>query len=355
MGISDREYVRRDTRRGIGLGRSGPLSITTWIIVINIAVFVLDALLSHAGIPVLISNPQKVDLASARVERDFRLLNDDVATNAQRHQVGLTLYRSVFTANGQPAGHLVYEVFPPLQALGHFSTYSGFWPRMQVWRLITFQFLHASIMHIFFNMFGLWVFGGLVETHLGRKRYAAFYLVCGIFGGLAYLTLSVIEGVLHIQLPGGFENIHTPLIGASAGVFGVIVASAYIAPDSVVVLLFPPIPLKLKWFAYGYVALAAFAVITGAKTSGGDAAHLGGAFAGYFFIRNAHLLRDFFDIFSDSRKPPRPRSAERPRRSSPSRDEVDRILAKVGTEGLHSLSDAERRTLREATDLERRH
>jgi hypothetical protein len=198
----------------------------------------------------------------------------------------------------------------------------------------------------------------MVEDHLGRKRSAAYYLDCGIFGAIAYVLLNPLESVFHVNIPGNFSNPASPLVGASAGVFGVIMASAYIAPNAIIQLLFPPIPMKLKWFAYGYVALAAFAVITGGGNAGGDAAHVGGALAGFFFIRNAHLLRDFFDIFADSRKPAKPGAAERPARGSratPSRDEVDRILAKVGTEGLHSLSDAERKTLRDATESERRH
>ncbi len=182
-----------------------------------------------------------------------------------------------------------------------------------------------------------------------------FYLVCGIFGGLAYLLLSVLEGVLGVPLPGRFENLTTQLIGASAGVFGVIMASAHIAPNAIVQLLFPPIPLKLKWFAYGYVGISFFALINGSKNAGGEAAHLGGAIAGYFFIRNAHLLRDFFDVFADSRKP-REGKAKEPRRGrgSPSQTEVDRILAKVGTQGLQSLTEQEKKTLREATEAERR-
>jgi membrane associated rhomboid family serine protease len=299
MGISDREYVRNAPRPRGRLGRNSPLSVTMWIIIINIGVH----LLANTVLPVL-----------------YNLGHFSTAT---------ALF---FVHNGQ--------------------TVFG----LEVWRFITFQFLHApGIMHIFFNMFGLWVFGGLVEDYLGRKRYAAFYLVCGIFGALAYVLLNLLESVFHLPIPGDFSNPASPLVGASAGVFGVIMASAYIAPNAIVQLLIPPIPMKLKWFAYGYVCLAAFAVITGGGNAGGDAAHVGGALAGFFFIRNAHLLRDFFDIFADSRNPGHAGAPERRRKSAPGRDEVDRILAKVGTEGLHSLSDAERRTLREATESERRH
>jgi hypothetical protein len=77
-------------------------------------------------------------------------------------------------------------------------------------------------------------------------------------------------------------------------------------------------------------------------------AHLGGAAAGYFFIRNSHLLRDFFDVFTDSRK------ASAARKVESERGEIDRILAKVKDQGLQSLSESEKRALRRATERERR-
>lgn len=353
MGIYDRDYVRVGPHSKSGLGRFGALSINSWIIVINVAVFLLNAVLVNAGLPVLHATQldQRPPSGHVDIAGPYFLPNGEQAPTALTHKTGVPLFRAVVDHESKAqVGIARYEVRPPLEALGLFSTYLGF-ERLEVWRLITFQFLHASFMHIFFNMFGLWVFGGMVEQYLGRKRYASFYLVCGIFGGLAYLLLSLLESVLHIPLPGDFESKYTPLVGASAGVFGVIMASAYIAPNAIVQLLFPPIPLRLKWFAYGYVAVAAFVVITGGQNAGGQAAHLGGAIAGFFFIRNAHLLRDFFDVFSDSRKP---RAGRRARSPAPgTSDEVDRVLAKVGTQGLASLSEAEKRILRRASEDER--
>jgi membrane associated rhomboid family serine protease len=221
-----------------------------------------------------------------------------------------------------------------------------------MWRYLTFQFLHGSVSHIFFNMFGLWIFGGMVEQYLGSKRYAAFYLTCGVFGAVSYLLLNLLGARVGVRLPGVlFDSLYTPLVGASAGVFGVIMACAYIAPNAIVQLLFPPIPLKLKWFAYGYVAFAAWNLLRGGSNAGGDAAHIGGAIAGFFFIRNAHLLRDFFDIFGDSRK--QSESGGGGARKRPDDSEVDRILAKVARDGLGSLTDPEKSTLRRASERRR--
>jgi len=304
MGIYDRDYQRESARDG-GMLALRMLSFNTWLIVINAAVFILMAL------------------------------------SPRLHQLFLDW--------------------------GHFSSFMLV-PRLQVWRLVTFQFLHANMLHIFFNMFGLWVFGGMVERHLGFKKYAAFYLMCGICGALMYLLLNGV-GLLAVKV---FNiqsapvlliiNPTTPLIGASAGVFGVIVACAYIAPNAIVQLIFPPVPLRLKVMAYAYVGIAALNLILGGENAGGDAAHIGGAIAGYFFIRNSHLLLDFFDVFGDSRpRGAKVKPARAPRRAGatggsrgPSSSEVDRILDKVRDEGLASLSESERRALREATESQRR-
>ncbi|MCL4742167.1 MAG: rhomboid family intramembrane serine protease [Phycisphaerales bacterium] len=292
MGIYDREYARRDSGGGGAprrrAARVNALSVNTWLIIVNVAVHVL--------------------------------------------------------ANT--------VLFPWLYDVGHFSTKRGF-QHLEVWRLVTFQFLHSpdTIWHLFFNMFGLFVFGGLVEQYLGRKKYLAFYLVCGIFGGLAYLLLNLLGQIPGLALPGVlFHDTATPLVGASAGVFGVIMACAFIAPNTIVQLIFPPIPLRMKWFAYGYVALAAVNLLAGGANAGGDAAHLGGAAAGFFFIRNSHLLRDFFDVLKDSR---RESGTPRPPRRSRGDDEVGRVLEKVRQEGIGSLTEREKRVLQRETEAKR--
>jgi hypothetical protein len=113
--------------------------------------------------------------------------------------------------------------------------------------------------------------------------------------------------------------------------------------------------MRLKVLAMVYVGLAAFNLIFNGKNAGGDAAHIGGAIAGYFLIRNAHLLRDFFDVFNDSRKvqarrqPQAPTNTPRVRTAKDDDAEVDRILDKVRREGTASLTSAERDTLANAT------
>lgn len=330
MGIYDRDYARADRGGGYrdsyggsggpggvgggrGLSRMSMWTVNTWLIVSNVVI----------------------------------------------HVLALT----VFSTPGPRGGR-----WSVLHEYGHFSTAKGFFEivhnqsgnqlvlNLQVWRLLTFQFLHDpnSILHLFFNMFGLWIFGSMVEQVLGRRKYLAFYLVCGIMGGVLYVFLNLL-GMMGINLPGVLDSDpRSPLVGASAGVFGVIIACAYLAPNAVVQLIFPPIPLKMKYFAYGYVGLALFNLLVSGRNAGGDAAHIGGAIAGYFFIRNPHHLLDFFDILGNSKKPrgprgPRGRPGKPGKPRAPSEDEIDRILDKVNLKGIQSLTAKEKRVLEKAS------
>ncbi|MFK7758643.1 MAG: rhomboid family intramembrane serine protease [Phycisphaerales bacterium] len=247
-----------------------------------------------------------------------------------------------------------------LYQFGSLTVSDGF-GRLEVWRLVTFQFLHSpqSIWHLGMNMFGLWIFGPMVEQFLGGKKYLAFYLCCGLCGGLLFTILTVLGNTTGANIPGLLANDYrTPLIGASAGVFAVIVACAYIAPNTVVQLLFPPIPLKMKWFAYGYVGLAVFQLLAGSANAGGEAAHVGGAIAGYYFIRNSHHLMDFFDVFNDSRAKKNAATGKKTKspkapKGVPTQDEIDRILDKVARSGLGSLTDKEKQSLNKASTQQR--
>lgn len=309
MGIYDREYIRFGPRSSSGLGAMRMLSVNTWLILINVAVFVLDQLLFQNG-----------------------------------RGVSITVRAGAQTA----------QIMPPLTALGFFSTAKAFLS-LEIWRFVTFQFLHANFTHILFNMIGLYFFGGLVEGYLGRKRYLAFYLMSGVCGALMYLLLNLLGQFLP-GVPGLiFNDIYTPLIGASAGVFGVLLAAAFIAPNALILIFFL-LPMRLATAVYLFVALVVLNLLTNGANAGGDAAHLGGILAGAYFIRHPHLLRDFFDgVWPFGRGSGGPGRAgrqrrDRPRGGGPSEAEIDRILAKVQAQGLHSLTESERKTLRKATE-----
>lgn len=232
MGINDRSYMQSSSQPQIGKMRA--LSVVTWLVIINIAVFLLDHMV-FAGSQIV----------------EFRGTLVHVPTDSALFEWGF---------------------FSAEKAFGN----------IQLWRVISFQFLHADFGHLFGNMLGLFFMGPLVEMSLGRRRFLTFYILCGIAGPIAYMLMNVL-GVLR-------DGWGTPLIGASAGVFGVLVAAASIAPRVMVQLLFPPIPMQLRTFALGLLAIAVFTVFSNGHNAGGEAAHLGGAAMGYLLIRNPMLL-----------------------------------------------------------------
>ena len=163
---------------------------------------------------------------------------------------------------------------------------------------------------------------------------------------LAGKPIAPIPGLL-------FNSTATPLIGASAGVFGVLMAGAYLAPNALVLLFFI-LPMRLKTLAYLLVAIAFFTVVRNGANAGGEAGHLGGALAGFYFIRRPHHLHGFFDILGRldptshhyRRTGRRTATGRRPAQT----EKIDRILAKISAEGLKSLTESEKRALREASE-----
>jgi len=142
-----------------------------------------------------------------------------------------------------------------------------------------------------------------------------------------------------------FDDIYTPLVGASAGVFGVLLASARIAPRQSVYVMFV-IPMRLASAVYIFLFLAVINLIAGGSNAGGDAAHVGGAIAGAYLIRNPHILRDFVRLLPE-RRGAVPPPVVREHRSRVEL-ELDRILEKVDRDGTESLTGEERRFLRQA-------
>lgn len=149
-------------------------------------------------------------------------------------------------------------------------------PQFHVWQLLTYGFLHGGVMHIFFNMFALWMFGRLVEMAWGWRRFLFFYLVCIVGAGLTHLAVFA----LFIHPEGGLF----PTIGASGGVFGILLAFGMMFPEQKILLLIPPIPMKAKYFVIGYAVLELVLGVTGTEAGVAHFAHLGGLFFGLVLI-----------------------------------------------------------------------
>ena len=162
-------------------------------------------------------------------------------------------------------------------ALWPFGEYQRFTPQgpvlvgFQVWQLLTYGFLHANITHLFFNMFGLWMFGRIVEQVWGGWKFLLYYAVCVLGAGLTQIV------TLYLFASGPAA----PTIGASGGVFGVLLAFGMMFPNARVMLLIPPIPMTAKWLVIGYGGLELFFGVTGTEAGVAHFAHLGGMAFGF--------------------------------------------------------------------------
>jgi membrane associated rhomboid family serine protease len=141
----------------------------------------------------------------------------------------------------------------------------GFWP----WQLVTYGFLHGSLGHLFFNMFALWMFGVQIENVWGSRRFAIYYFVCVI--GAALIQIVVMWGT------------PVPTLGASGGVFGILLAFGMLFPNQPIYLYFL-VPIKAKWLVIGYGLLELWSAVSGTQAGVANFAHLGGMFFGFFLI-----------------------------------------------------------------------
>jgi membrane associated rhomboid family serine protease len=165
---------------------------------------------------------------------------------------------------------LLQQVVPSLvPPLALWPVGAGFQP----WQLLTYAFLHGSLLHIAFNMFALYMFGSPVERVFGPRRYLAYYLVCVLSAAIAQLITSALTGTVY------------PTVGASGGVFGLLLAYAIYFPNNRVMLLFPPIPMPARVFVVVYAALELFLGVTGTEEGVAHFAHLGGLIGGFLLLR----------------------------------------------------------------------
>ena len=148
-----------------------------------------------------------------------------------------------------------------------------FWP----WQIVTYAFLHGGLLHLALNMYALWMFGSQLEYRWGGKRFAFYYFACVIGAALAQLVVS------EVALLQGAEAY--PVLGASGGVFGLLLAFGVLFPDTELLLLFPPIPIKAKWFVIGYGVIELLAGVTGTLAGIAHFAHLGGMLTGWLLLR----------------------------------------------------------------------
>ena len=242
------------------------------------------------------------------------------------------------------------------------------------WQPLTAMFMHDGIGHIFFNMWGLYIFGGIVAPRLGGRAFLALYLVTGLLGNLVWLVAA--------------WNSPAVLCGASGAVMAVTAAAAVIAPETPMLLLFIPFPIKLRTMAIVFFVLEIVMEITGRQPGVANLVHIVGFIGGYLFIRfffRREMLWDPLAALGGRRgyRPPPNRNSgagdasgwtyhRRPDREPDygpnfssgssfgfngtrvSQRELDYLLDKISRTGITSLTEQELQRLRQAREEMRR-
>ncbi len=142
------------------------------------------------------------------------------------------------------------------------------------WQVLTYGFLHGGLMHIGFNMLALYMFGGQIEQVFGSRRFLIYYLGCVFAAALAQLAIQVFA-----------DSPPFPTVGASGGVFGLLLAYGLLFPRHKILLIFPPIPMPAWLFVTLYGLLELYLGVTGTQAGVAHFAHLGGMLGGYLLIR----------------------------------------------------------------------
>jgi len=259
----------------------------------------------------------------------------------------------------------------------HFFLASEF----QVWQLFTYMFMHANFEHIFFNMFGLWMFGCVIERVWGPKRFLIYYLVCGIGAGvlqevsqLVQLYVTVSPQIEFSELFSLDPSIRNALnswttVGASGAIYAILLAFGMTFPEERIFIFPLPIPIKAKWFVIIYVVIELVSAM-GTGDNVAHFAHLGGMLFGFLLIRywQRHPYngsrygrsngQQFFDNLRNSWERRKHRDSgtssgtsthnadwDYNSRKKTEEEEIDHILDKIRKNGYASLTQEEKKKL----------
>lgn len=156
-------------------------------------------------------------------------------------------------------------------------------PLFHPWQPVTYMFMHANFLHIFFNMYSLYLFGSILERTMGSRKFAIFYFLCGLGAVALHMGIQALEfsvGNSMAQL----NVLRTPVLGASGAIYGLFVGYAMLYPNNVLSLFFPPVSMKAKWMMLIFVGMELLIGVF--QTSDGVAhfAHLGGALVGVLLL-----------------------------------------------------------------------
>lgn len=146
-------------------------------------------------------------------------------------------------------------------------------PNFMPWQVVSYSFLHGDTLHLFFNMLGLWMFGAELERLWGPKRYLQFYFASVLTAAATQIVVTALAGS------------GVPTVGASGGLYGLLLAFGMMFPNRIIMPLFPPIPMKARTFVIVFGGLALLFGFSGSVSGVAHFAHLGGMLGGYLMIR----------------------------------------------------------------------
>lgn len=268
----------------------------------------------------------------------------------------------------------------------HFLLASHF----RFYQVFTYMFMHASLAHIFFNMFAVWMFGCAVENSMGSQRFLLYYLTCGLGAAFTQEAVQLIEyfymglgNIEQIRLSGGLLSVSEYLnlwttVGASGAVYGILLAFGMTFPENRIFIFPLPIPIKAKYFVVGYAAIELFSGLSASGDGVAHFAHLGGMLFGFllllywkngggnsrrrnnwydndsYYDRGSSGINEWFSSIKKRMSKPRMKATRGGkfgqdmdyRESKRQEDEeMDRILDKIRKGGYSSLTESEKKRL----------
>jgi len=212
--------------------------------------------------------------------------------DATKNLVLINIIVYVATVLGGDFMYNLFALYYPASKFFHF------------WQPVTHLFMHGGFMHIFFNMYALWIFGSVVERMIGTKKFLIFYFVCGLGAAALHEGVNFLEAQnLLNQIADGSQQAMTqyarlkatPTVGASGAIYGVLIAYAMLFPQSRLTLIFPPVSLKASTWVLIFVGIELITGIAGTTDGVAHFAHLGGMLVGWLLVSYWRKRGTLFD------------------------------------------------------------
>ncbi|RKY83992.1 rhomboid family intramembrane serine protease [candidate division KSB1 bacterium] len=236
--------------------------------------------------------------------------------------VGVFIFQVFSTVNLNPVFGLVPKFI-----------YTRFW----IWQLFTYMFLHGGFFHLFWNMFGLWMFGCEIERYWGSKEFLKYYIITGMGAGIFNFIFT--------------PTSYIPIIGASGAIFGILTAFGLLFPDRLIFLYFL-FPIKAKYFVLFFGAITFFSAFSHTGDGIAHFAHLGGMVVGYLYLKSDWRLYRIKKYFENRKKKKNLKVYwNKKRKEEEFKGRVDAILDKINEVGYDNLTDEEKKILRRASNF----